>query len=320
VIPAIRRAACVALVLLAAPIACTGRDPRPVPGDLLVRIQSDPASLLGQAHPVPPDDSARRERLEKLFAEAGCPARDETGSGDLVCRVPGADDQWIVVVASYDEPPGPVDSNDWPSAALLPPLARSIQIEPQTHSFAFVAFADQRHRRPGYGTPGGARYFIDRLPAELGSKTIAMVSLGGFGEGFGHAPIGFWEAQADPDLRLDLHSVAKSLDLPARNVPLKKFHASDLGAIGTPTVPSIFLFVADPEIGGLAGEYLDSFRFVAVYLGYIDQTLDVRSKPVPLDEIAPFERPRSAVSLGGEGADDEGQGADGAGEQDVREH
>jgi hypothetical protein len=316
-----RRAACLALILLAASISCTGRDARPVPGDLLVRIQTDPEALLGQAHPAPPDNRARHARLEKLFAEAGCRARTEVTTGDLICRVEGQTDDWIVVGASYDEPPRPVDSHDWPSAALLPALVRSLRLERRTHSFAFVAFADQRHRRPGYGTPGGVRYFIERLPSDLQRKSVAMISLSGFGPGFGHAPIGVWSAQADPDMRLDVISVSKSLDLPSRNVELKKYHASDLTQIFEPAIPSIFLFVADPEIGGLAGEYVDSFRFLAVYLGYVDHTLEARSKPTPLEDVAQDVPPSSAVSLGaGEGADDEGQGTDGTGEEDVREH
>jgi hypothetical protein len=316
-----RRAACLALVLLAASISCAGRDARPVPGDLLIRIKTDPESLLGQAHPAPVGDGVRKARLERLFAEAGCEARDETNSGDLICRVKGATDGWIVIGASYDEPPRPVDAHDWASAALLPALVRSLRLERHTHSFAFVAFADQRHRRPGYGTPGGVRYFIERLPSDLQTHTVAMISLGGFGRGFGHAPIGMWSAQADPDLRLDVSSVSKSLDLPYRNVELKKFHASDLMQIGEPSVPGIFLFIADPEIGGLAGEYVDSFRFLAVYLSYVDHTLEARSKPIPLEDFPLSEPARSAVSLGtGERADDEGQGTDGAGEENVREH
>jgi hypothetical protein len=288
---------------------------RPVPGDLLVRIQSDPKALLGQAYPAPPDDRARQERLTRLFAEAGCEASLETDTGDLVCRVKGDSDDWIVVGASYDEPPRPVDSHDWPSAALLPSLVRSLRLARHTHSFAFVAYADRRHRRPGYGTPGGARYFLQRLRPDLRRKTIALITLNGFGRGFGHAPIGVWLAEADPELRLDLYSVSKSLDLPTRNVQLKKFHASDLTQIGQATVPSIFLFVADPEIGGLAGEYLDSFRFLAVYLGYLDQTLELRRKPTPLEEPLPGSASASAGSLGsGERADDEGQGTDAAGE------
>jgi hypothetical protein len=170
---------------------------------------------------------------------------------------------------------------------LLPALVRSVRLDRHTHSFAFVAYADQRHRRAGYGTPGGARYFMERLRSDLRLKTIAIITLHGFGRGFGHAPIGVWSAEADPELRLDLRSVSKSLDLPTRNVRLKKFHASDLTQIGQPTVPSIFLFVADPEIGGLAGEYLDSFRFLAVYLGYVDQTIEARAKPILLEDHLP---------------------------------
>ena len=164
-------------------------------------------------------------------------------------------------------------------------------------------------------------YFIRRLPEDLQRSALALITLSGFGRGFGHAPIGVWSSQADPDLLLDLRSVSKALDLPTRHVQLKKYPAVDLASIGTDTVPSAFLFVADPDIGGLAGEYLDSFRFLAVYLGYVDQTMEARGKPIPLDNLPPLDPPDSDVALGArEGADDEGEGADGADEEDVGEH
>ena len=99
-----------------------------------------------------------------------------------------------------------------------------------------------------------------------------------------------WESQADPNLRLDLTSVSRSLELPVRPIDfhfVREAAPSGLrtwGLLAVPLtmrdpvfvpsldIPSILIGVADRHVG----EYLDSYRLLAAYLSYLDQTLQVR--------------------------------------------
>lgn len=304
------RKAAIALALLAC--ACgSQRAAVPVPGDLHLRVATDLHTLLSQVHPSPEDDEERHDRLVSMFREVGCPqveVREVDGSdlSSISCHLQGATNRRLVVAATYDEPLRKAAGDDWPSAAMLPSLYRALRVEPREHSFDFVAFVDGKNKRPGHGTPGGVRFYLDQLPTEERRQTIGLISLNGFGAGFGHGPIGVWTAQADPDLALDLRSVSKALELRTRQVQLKKYPAMNMRHLFEDAVPSIYLFIADPISGDFVGEYLDSYRVVSFYLAYVDQTLTVRR-----------EGRASAVAAA---AEEEGQRADGTGPQNPGQH
>ena len=309
------RAAASAWVLVVC--ACSTQSAVPVPGDLQIRVTTDLHTLLSHVHPVPEEDEVRSERLRAMFESVGCPKVEQVSArgSDLhtvSCSLPGASNLTVVVGATFDEPLRGTAGDDWPSAAMLPSLYRALRADEREHTFEFVAFVGGKRKRPGHGTSGGARFFLEQLTDATRRRTIALVSLNGFGSGFGHGPIGVWESQADPNLRLDLRSVTKALDLPTRKVTLKKYPAGNPFLIGQPSVPSIYLFVADPVRGDFVGEYLDSYRILSFYLGYVDQTLALRREG-RASAIA------AAADGGGEG-EDEGEGADGPHPQDAGEH
>ncbi len=279
------RARAAALVLGVLVVGCAVHNPAtPILGKYRILIGSPPALLLAQALPVPEGSAARQRRLEELFREAGCrriEKRWRRGSGlpHVVCVLPGRSDETILVSANFDEPLGSRFPDNWSGAAMLPSLYRSIRVAERQHTYEFVGFADESHSRPG--SPVASARMVGRLPDEERESIVALVSLKGLQL---HVPA-VWETYADPDLHLDLYSVSRSLDLPMRRVrfrirrkgPMRLKEPMRLEQpILAPAVdvPRILIGVADVQIG----EYLDSFRLVAAYLSYLDQTIELRKQ------------------------------------------
>ncbi len=273
-------------------VAC-GRPPViPVYGDYKIQIGSPPALLLAQLEPVPRGNAARQSRLLEIFAEAGCEQLEERAGGEselphVVCILPGSGEGRILVSANFDAPIRRSSHDNWTGAAMLPSLYRSLRVAERRHTYEFVGFADER---PGQGSPADSFRVLERLPDEERGRIDALVGL----QGLRIDLPAVWEVRADPNLRLDLYSVSRSLDLPMRHVdfvvrPGSGRRLQDSTRLRGPDtqVPSILIAVADHHVG----EYLDSFRLVAAYLSYLDQTIDLRRRM--RERIEPEEPPAS---------------------------
>jgi hypothetical protein len=256
----------------------------PVLGEHRIRIGSPPVLLLQQVHPVPAGNATRQGRLLELFGEAGCERIEERwrrGSGlpHVVCVLPGRTDATILVSANFDEPLERGLPDNWTGAAMLPSLYRALRVEERQHTYEFVGFADESPGRAG--SPVASVRMVGRLPDEERAHLVALVSLKGL---LLDVPA-VWDTHADPDLSLDLHSVSRSLELPMRRVRfsvkrrqsrrVKESMMIEEPILPPPIdVPNILIGVADSQVG----EYLDSFRLVAAYLGYLDQSLALRKR------------------------------------------
>jgi hypothetical protein len=265
-------------------VACARDAAVPVLGDYQIRIGSPPALLLDQVAPIPHGNAARHGRLVELFAEAGCKRlekrwRRDSGLPHVVCVLPGRSDETILVSANFDQPPRSGFGDNWSGAAMLPSLYRSIGVDERQHTYEFVGFADESHSRPG--SPAASARMVGRLPDEERAAIAALVGIQGL-----HIDVpAVWKTQADPNLDLDLLSVSRSLHLPVRRInfvvrrggatrPHEGERTREPLRAPAVDVPSILIGVADAQIG----EYLDSFRLVAAYLSYLDQTLEIRKR------------------------------------------
>jgi hypothetical protein len=124
----------------------------------------------------------------------------------------------------------------------------------------------------------------ERYARGLQADVRAMVGLRALGFGDTAA----WQSRADGELWLDLASVATSMDLPLRGSnPTPRF-PTDADAFRVENVPTItihsygaagvpFWARSDENLGSIDPEsYVASFRLVAAYLGYLDQSLEAR--------------------------------------------
>ncbi|MCH2169611.1 M28 family metallopeptidase [Myxococcota bacterium] len=218
---------------------------------------------------------------------------------NIVCKLPGESNESIVVGAQYDLPKygdGVVDN--WSGVAMLPALYRALAARPRHHTFYFVGFTDTSS-----GRSGSLDFARDLLALGEFESLQAMVNV----KGVGLQEPAVWGRRADPDLLLDLSAVASNLEQPLREVNFRRTNHS---------VRRIFPFTADAEsfrqwgvrtitIHSFAGDsvellsrswkdtdplridpsaYWDTYRMVAVYLGYLDHTMQTREPMTALLE------------------------------------
>ena len=114
-----------------------------------------------------------------------------------------------------------------------------------------------------------------------------------------------WGNRADDNLRQDLFSVSRALDLPLRDVGFQKNVALDAKAFRGAGVPTITVHSMDRRTARLLTEpyrdrgvaaidwesYAESARMLVFYLAYLDTTLQLRvdSQPDSAEPRAPAE-------------------------------
>jgi hypothetical protein len=244
-----------------------------MPGTASVRVGSIDALALESAVTHAP--SALRERSEylvDLLWEAGCVAneivrRPGTRVPDVVCSLPGRTPYRIVVLAHMDRE---IDASGvprhWRGAALLPFLYQSLGVEQREHSFQFAAFGSHTTRR-----------FLDdppRFDSVRGGEVRAIVEI----VDLGPETIGFWSS--DPGLGQDF--LASSL---AVGRPLDWLRRLERHRLRPHRIPTIAITSPSdaglPAVGAPRTAEVDTYhsaaRLLAVYLGYLDDTLKLRA-------------------------------------------
>jgi len=271
--------------LLAAACA-TGGGEVVQPGSTRVRVgQIDRVALQGVIESAPPGLRERTEYLVDLLWQAGClavemPRPDEARTPDVVCSLPGRTKQRILVVAHLDrEVEESGVPRHWRGIALLPFLYRALGVEEREHSFEFVAFG-KGHRRRARNQPA-------RLAWPLGEGVRAIVEI----QDLDPATIGF--SSTDAGLGQDLVAASMAVGRPLdslRTFTHRRFRSARA------RVPMIAIVAAPrsdareetPAVSAsrAAGPegYHSAARLVAVYLGYLDETLRLRARgPAPAE-------------------------------------
>jgi len=300
-----RRVALLLLLPLVSGAACASRRVQPLEGfaaDVEIRF-ADRVTVARRLDPVPHSNRDRAERLRELFRQAGCAdglLRDRfDGHSELpniVCALPGRSDEIIIVAAQYDRPrygAGIVDN--WSGVAMLPALYRALQHRTRRHTYLFIGFTDGTRKMRI-----GSRYFAQRM-AESGEieRVRAMINL----KGLGLSEPAVWTDRSDPDLLLDLSSVGEALGQRIRDVNFRRVEnailltrrrefgfiadAESFRLFGVPTLTIHSLGVktarlvrdsrndVDPSLID-PQHYYATYRLVAVYLGYLDDSLEAR--------------------------------------------
>jgi hypothetical protein len=270
-----------------------------VPDPVQVRVGPIPREdLEGSLAGVTRRTDERAELLAASFHAVGCPAEalrviPGTRGENVICTLSGATPWTIVVGANVDRPSegsGIVDNGT--GMALLPLLYAALRIEPRRHTFVFAGFTDAILKQRG------ARRYLRDIGSEGREHLRAMVQLKALGLG----PTAMWGHQADDELRQDLFSVSRALDLPLRDVGFHKNVALDAKAFRRAGVPVITVHSLDRGTARLLTEphldrdidaidwdsYAESARLLAFYLAYLDTTLQVRIDSQP-ESAAPQE-------------------------------
>jgi hypothetical protein len=280
-----RRARGVAPLAIALATACAlpaAREPDAAPDPVRVRIGKIDAEGLEGARRAPPAELPERtEQIVDLFWQAGCAGEnlevtlpDYRRTPDVICTLPGRTSRSIVVAGHLDGEAAPdgVPGN-WIGAALLPTLYRALRVEPREHSFLFVAFGQSAPRQ-------GFRAYLGRFDEARRREVRAFVDLQAV------APDVLWSSSPDPALRRDLVAVTRALGRPLESlrffVPRREEFTRGLetpvivlgDTLETQAIERDHPSVSSGPPGGQG--YLDAARVIALFLGYLDETLRLR--------------------------------------------
>jgi hypothetical protein len=253
------------------------------PDPVRVRIGVIDAAMLDSTRRSAPGKLPERtEQIVDLFWQVGCLGEqlevtlpDYKRNPDVICSLPGRTRHTIVVAGHLD---GETDESgtpeNWAGLALLPSLYRALRVEPREHSFLFVAFGESAPRQ-------GFRSYLARLDEPRRDEVRAFVDLQDV------TPSVLWSSSEDPVLRRDLVAVTRAVGRPLES--LRFFVPRRAEPSRSVKIPTITLggthetqaLEEAPEVSapapGSTETYHGTARVIALYLGYLDETLRLRS-------------------------------------------
>ena len=229
-------------------------------------------------------DPDREQALKEIFQEAGCrgerltelPVKHERVP-NLVCTEAGTSDAVIVVGGHMDHVSagrGVVD--DWSGASLLPSLFESLNKASHKHTFVYIGFTNEEEGLIG------SKFYVKQLTPEEADKIRAMVNL----ECLGLTPTKVWAHHADPKLLQGLTNVAAAIHSPIQSVNVENVGDDDADSFRAHEFPTITIHSVTQETLSVLHSprdnfsamnvdyYYESYRLIAAYLAYLDETLD----------------------------------------------
>ncbi len=251
-----------------------------------VKIQFEPVGVdvvKARLERNPATNGERAAALGKMFGEAGCSGAmlaDQAVEGarqpNVVCAVPGATSSTIVVGAHIDfAEAGRGVVENWSGASLLPSLFEALRQAPRKHKFVFVGFADREKGRRG------SIFYVKNLGPEKG-QTKAMIDV----EALGVAQTKVQMDHSDKGLSQKMASIAKSLGFgiggsdnnQVAESDGKTFHEAKIPVLSVHSLSGLGVRIPgsheDNSTAIHMDQYYESYKLLAAYLAYLDQSLD----------------------------------------------
>jgi hypothetical protein len=273
-----------ALIVCIVGTACTICASAQTPAQIHFRLQEREV-VEGRLKSFSTRNGEREARIRKWFADSGCKdsnlteqALDRKLPPNVICVLPGETQEVIVVGAHTDKVErfgdGVVDN--WTGAVLLPSLLYSLSVKPRHHTLIFVGFSAEEKGLVG------SRYYVDHLTSEQRAHMEAMVNFDSLGLG----PTQVWASHADKVLLDALAAVAFAVGLPVTTMNVPNGASADSESFARYRIPRITLHsVTQPTWSILhspfdkmaaikMNDYYDSYRLIAEYLAYLDDTLN----------------------------------------------
>ena len=248
------------------------------------RVQFTPAEkavVLERMKTIPETNAARALKLKDLFSNAGCNGKslmeqqvDGVDTPNIICRLGTDESNMVIVGAHYDRNSSaerPLDN--WSGAAILPALYQSLRNRKRSHSFVFVAFADNG------ANPVGAEFFVNHLAHTQLDRAEAMINV----DALGLSPTKVWSAHSDKDLVHSLMIMVYALKLSASQINMAAAGATDSDPFAERHIPQITIHSLTQQnvTTGATTQfrpfnYYDTYRLLCGYLAYLDQSLKPR--------------------------------------------
>ena len=270
-------------------LSCLGR---PLIEDLELAFL-ERAAVEDQLDIGPLSNAERGQRIRAMLEASGCAAseRDVASSRDpnIVCTLPGRTDSAIVIGAHYDR----VDAGDgvadnWSGTNLLPALYQSLAVRPRTHTFVFVAFADEERGLVG------SRSFV----RDLGGMSVrAMVNLDSLGLGETKVEIN----RSSDEMICNLLRASRGARSALGGMNVDRVGTSDFESFARAGIPVISLHSLTSETFPILhtdrdrlealdlDAYYGTYRLLAVYLTLLDQALLARDPSSATEDPIPGE-------------------------------
>jgi len=251
---------------------------------LAQRVQFTPAEkplVLERMKSIPDTNPARALKLKELFSQAGCNGNslieqkvEGAETPNVICLLGTGQGDIVIVGAHYERtssPHRPMDN--WSGASLLPALYQSLRERKRSHSFVFVAFADDGN------APAGAEFFARHMTRSQLDHAEAMVNV----DALGFSPTKVWTAHSDKDLVHALIVMVYALKLPASQIDIAALGSTDSDPFAARHIPQITIHSLTHQnvASGVTTQfrpnnYYDTYRLLCGYLAYLDQSLKPR--------------------------------------------
>lgn len=230
------------------------------------------------------ENETRMGVLRTMFEEAGCEVEGQKAKGsklpNLVCAVGGdADSDLILVTAHFDKVragAGAIDN--WTGASLLPSLYQSLlHGKSLRFRFLFIGFTDEEAGLVG------SRAWVAANRKALLKRVRAVVNVDSVAAG--PLPLYVWASRADPELARMALGIGRVLKIPVEGMNVEKVGNSDTAPFRDAKVPTIdfhaltnktwpILHTIDDQLSMVnVDAYKATYRFLAVYLKYLDEAL-----------------------------------------------
>src|SRR5215472_8396425 len=252
----------------------------------LTSLTFDPlaANIIEARLKAAPSNNPKREAvLERMFEQSGCRgaslSEQPVSREDLrnvICSEPGSSASVIIVGAHYDKVTrggGVVDN--WSGASLLPSLFQGLHQRSRKHTFLFVGFTDEERGLLG------SKYYAKQMTPEQVGNTCAMVNIDTLALG----PTKVWLNHSAPALANTFFAVAQSMKLPVAVMNADGVGDDDSESFIRRRIPTLMvhsvtrptwhiLHSNDDNYAAVKfDDYYDSYRLLAAYLAYLDDTL-----------------------------------------------
>jgi peptidase M28-like protein len=260
------------------------------------------AAIGGHLKSFSDNNSEREGLIRKWFAESGCDdanlseqALERKLPPNVICVLPGETQEAIVIGAHTDK----VDSygdgvvDNWTGAVLLPALFFSLSpslsrstssrpsARPRHHTFIFIGFSGEEKGLVG------SRYYADHLTSAQRARIEAMVNFDSLGLG----PTEVWASHADKMLLDAVAVTAQASKLPLSAMNPENGATADSESFARYHIPRITLHSvtqktwsilhspSDKIAAVMMNDYYDSYKLIAEYLAYLDDTLKPLTTP-----------------------------------------
>jgi Peptidase family M28 len=256
-----------------------------------LRLQTR-AAVEGRLQSFSDNNREREALIRKWLADSGCGKSDLLEQTidprlppNVICVLPGETQEIILVGAHTDKVESSGDGvvDNWTGAVLLPALFYSLSGQPRHHTLIFIGFAGEEKGLVG------SRYYTDHLTREQRARIEGMVNFDSLGLG----PTEVWAARADKVLLDALISVAASSKLPVTVMNPENGASADSESFARAGIPRITLHSVTQNTWSILhspfdrlaavkmNDYYDSYKLIAEYLTYLDDTLKPPASPKP---------------------------------------